>query len=67
MRIVQVIDGTDKAQFSLNVARALQLIVGWLERAWRRHPWTPEQRELIRQAHRAIAGLLDLRADGTPR
>lgn len=49
-----------KVPVSLNIARALRLIVTWLERAWSHQPWTPEQRELIRQAHRAIAGLLDL-------
>jgi hypothetical protein len=54
-----------KSPSSLNIYRALCLIVEWLEREWRRQPWTPEQQELIRQAHRAIAGLLDIEADGT--
>ena len=60
MRTIRELRSIHKTPFSLTVSRALRLIVEWLERVWRQQTWTPEQRELIRQAHRAIAGLLDL-------
>ncbi len=64
METIRELQSSHKIPISLNVSRALRLIVEWLEREWRRQPWTTEQKELIRQAHRAIAGLLDSQEKG---
>ena len=62
METIRELPFNHKTPSSLHVFRALCLIVEWLEREWRGQLWNPEQKELIRQAHRAIAGLLDIQA-----
>lgn len=45
---------------SLNPSRALILMLTWIEREWRRQPRTAAQEACFREAHRGIAGLLEL-------
>lgn len=49
---------------SLNPTRALILMLTWIEREWRRRPKTPTEEACFRDAHRGLAGLLELQEDG---
>jgi hypothetical protein len=49
---------------SLTPSRALILMLTWIEREWQRRPKTPTEEAYFREAHRGLAGLLELQENG---